>query len=247
MSGAALVKAIPMTVPEGILRQDAEKKRAKKGILRDSGEETAFEKTLYLPYLVFTYQYPNAKGLFSKQTVIQQGRSVVMALREVEFGFAPELVALASHVVDVESDFDSIVQGVDSTLLVNERLEELKRILADYDTELSKLTQEYDSMAKTGKARGELKENIDHLKRTREERSKMFVDGLKLPSRIDLAKVELLEGNLFYIPYFITKLSGGAESRFIVWDRRGKENELISEELTKNHKFRELILSHNSS
>lgn len=244
MSGATTVKALPMTVPEDILRQDAEKKRAKKGILRESGEETDFEKTLYIPYLDFTYQYPRTKGLFSKQTVIEQGRSAVLALREVDLGFAPELVGLAAHVVELVSDSGSIVQGVDSTLLVKERLEELKRILGDYDVELTRLRREYDSMAKTETARSELKENIDHLTRTREERSRMFVDGLKLPSRVDLEKLELLEGNLFYIPYFITKLSGGAESRFLVWDRHGKENELISEELAKNHKFRELILSH---
>lgn len=244
MPEQTVVKALPMVVPETVLQQDAEKKRAKKGILRDSEEETAFERTLYLPYLDFTYQYPTLKGLFSKQTIIQQGRSVVLALREVDFGFAPELTSLAPQVVEVQSDPGSVVQGIDSTALVNERLEDLKKILSDYDTELIKLTQQYDSMLKTDSTRQGLRENIDHLKTTRQERLKIFVDGLKLPSKIDLEKLELLEGNLFYIPYFITKLSGGSESRFLVWDRHGKDNELISEELAKNHKFRQLILSH---
>jgi hypothetical protein len=240
------IKTLPMVVPDTILQHDAEKRRIKKGVLDDSGEQAVFEKTLYLPYLDFTYQYPTQKGLFSKQTVLGQGRSVVLALREVNFGFASELVALAPQIVESECDESSIVQGVGSTVLVNERLDELKKMLTDYDNELLKLTEQYDSLPKTDSAKDDLKDNVDHLKKTREERFKMFVDGLKLPSKIDLERLELLEGNLFYIPYFITKLSGKAESRFIVWDRHGKENELIADELAKNHRFRELILSHAS-
>ena len=72
----------------------------------------------------------------------------------------------------------------------------------------------------------------------------MFADGLKLPSKINLEKFELLEGNLFYIPYFVARFSRGGESRFLVWDREGKENETIAEELAKNGKFRELVQSH---
>jgi hypothetical protein len=79
------------------------------------------------------------------------------------------------------------------------------------------------------------------MKKTRETRWKMFADGLKLPSKIDLEKLELLEGNLFYIPYFVARFSRGGESRFLVWNREGKENETIAEELMKNSKFRELI------
>ena len=71
----------------------------------------------------------------------------------------------------------------------------------------------------------------------------MFADGLKLPSKIDLEGFEFLEGNLFYIPYFVVRFSGGGESRFMVWGRDGKENETIAEELTKNSKFRDLIQS----
>jgi hypothetical protein len=71
----------------------------------------------------------------------------------------------------------------------------------------------------------------------------MFADGLKLPSKIDLEKLELLEGSSFFIPYFVARLSRGGESRFLVWDREGRENETIAEELMKNGKFRDLIQS----
>ena len=75
----------------------------------------------------------------------------------------------------------------------------------------------------------------------------MFADGLKLPSKIDLEKLELLEGSLFYMPYYIAWFSRRGESRFLVWDREGKENDAIADELTKNSKFRELIQSHGMS
>jgi len=136
------------------------------------------------------------------------------------------------------------VQGVDSTILVSERLDELRRMLSDYDHQLQELSKQRDSLTKNDSAKQEIKENIDHIRKTRETRWKMFADGLKLPSKIDLEKFEILEGNLFYIPYFVARFSRGGESRFLVWDRAGKENETIAEELTKNGKFRELVQSH---
>jgi len=72
----------------------------------------------------------------------------------------------------------------------------------------------------------------------------MFADGLKLPSKVDLEKFEFLEGRLFYTPYFIARFSGGGESRVLVWDRSGKENDTIAEELMKNGKFRDLVQSY---
>jgi hypothetical protein len=136
---AVIIKALPMIVPDTVLQHDAEKKRIKKGILDDSEEQAIFEKMLYLPYLDFTYQFPTEKGLLSKQTVLEQGRSVVLALREADFGFSPELAVLAPQLVETESEPESIVEGVDSTVLVNERLEELKRVLSDYDMEWENL------------------------------------------------------------------------------------------------------------
>jgi len=233
-----------MMVPESIVQQDAEKKRVKKGILGGSEERFVFGKTLYLPYLEFTYQYSTEKGFLSKQSVLAQGRSAVMALREVNLGFYPELVSLLPQLAEVDASPGSIVRGVDSTSLVSERLEELKTMLSDYDGQLQELSKQYDSLTKTDRARQEIKENIDHLKRTRETRWKMFADGLKLPSRIDLEKFEFLEGNLFYMPYFVARFSRGGESRFLVWDRAGKENETIAEELMKNGRFREVVQSH---
>ena len=242
--GQITVKALPMLVPESNVQQDAEKKRVKKGILGGSEERFIFGKILYLPYIDFTYQYSTEKGLLSKQTAIGRGRSVVMALREVNLGFYPELVSLVPQLSEIESDSGSVIQGVDSTILVSERLEELKTMLSDYDKQLLELSKQHDSLTKIDQAKREIKENIDHLKKTREMRWKMFADGLKLPSKIDPEKFDLLEGNLFYMPYFFAKFSRGGESRFSVWDREGKENDTIAEELMKNNKFRDLVQSH---
>src|SRR6266704_2456518 len=239
-----IIKALRMLVPEGVVQQDAEKKRVKKGILGGSEERIVFGKVLYLPYLDFTYQYPTKKGFLSKQSTIGQGRSVVMALREVNLGFYPELISLLPQLADIEPDSGSVVQGVDSTILVSERLDELKKMLSDYDKELLELSKQHDSLTKTDPAKQEIKENIDHLKKTRDTRWKMFADGLKLPSKVDLEKFEFLEGNLFYMPYFVARFSRGGESRFLVWDREGKENETIAEELLNNGKFCVLICSY---
>jgi len=233
-----------MLVPESLIQQDAEKKRVKRGILGGSEERFVFGKTLYLPYLEFTYQYSSQKGFLSKQSVLAQGRSVVMALREVNLGFYPEIISIMHQLADVEAESGSVVQGVDSTILVGERLDELKGMLSDYDHQLQELSNQGDSLTKRDSAKQEVKENIDHMKKTRETRWKMFADGLKLPSKVDLEKFELLEGGLFYIPYFVARFSRGGESRFLVWDRDGKENETIAEELTKNGKFRELVQSY---
>jgi hypothetical protein len=237
------VKALPMLLPESIIQQDAEKKRVKRGMLGGSEERFVFGKILYLPYLEFTYQYSSEKGFFSKQSVLAQGRSAVMALREVNLGFYPELISFFSQLVDIEADSVSVVQGVDSTILVSERLEDLRTMLSDYDSRLQELSRQYDSLTKTDRARQDIKENIDHMKNNREARWKMFADGLKLPSKIDLEKFELLEGNLFYMPYFVARFSRGGESRFLVWDRAGKEDDTIAEELMKNSKFRDVVQS----
>jgi hypothetical protein len=237
------VKALPMLLPESLVQQDAEKKRVKRGMLGGSEERFVFGKILYLPYLEFTYQYSSEKGFFSKQSVLAQGRSAVMALREVNLGFYPELDSFFPQLVDIEADSGSVVQGVDSTILVSERLEELRTMLSDYDSRLRELSRQYDSLTKTDRAKQEVKENIDHLKKTRKARWKMFADGLKLPSKIDLENFELLEGNLFYMPYFVARFSRGGESRFLVWDRAGKEDDTIAEELMKNSKFRDIVQS----
>ena len=239
-----IIRALPMLVPESVVQHDAEKKRVKKGILGGSEERFVFGKTLYLPHLEFTYQYSTEKGFLSKQSILAQGRSVVIALREVNLGFYPEMISLLPQLAEVEPDPGSVVQGVDSTVLVSERLNELKTILSDYDRQLGELSKQHDSFTKTDRAKQEVKENIDHLKKTRETRWKIFADGLKLPSKIDLKKFELLGGNLFHIPYFVARFSRGGESRFSVWDRDGRENETIAEELTKNGNFRELVQSH---
>ncbi len=239
-----VVKALSSLVPDDVFQRDAEKKRIKKGILGGSEERVIFAKTLYLPYLDFTYQYSTEKGFLSKQTILSQGRSVVMALREVNFGFYPEMAALAPQLTEMESESNSLIQGVDSTVLVSERLDDLKQMLSGYDKQLEDLSQQYNSLLKTDTAKQDVKENLDHLKKTRESRWKIFAEGLKLPSKIDLDKFEFLEGNLFYVPYFIAKLSRGGESRFLVWDREGKENDNIADELMKNNKFRDLIQSH---
>lgn len=243
-STRTIIKALPLTVPEVTLQRNAEKKRIKKGILSDSGENSLFEKILYLPYLDFSYQFPATKGFLSKQSVLTQGRSVVLALREVDLGFFPELVTLATRLVDLETDLDSVVQGVESTVLVSERLEDLKTMLSGFDNQLSELSRKYQSLSSTDGARVDVKNSIDFLKSTRETRWKMFADGLKLPSKVALEEIELLEGNVFFIPYFVVGFSRGGESRFLVWDRYGKENEVMGDEVTKNERFRAVIRSH---
>ena len=243
-SGLVIVKALPMLMPESVVQQSAEKKRVKKGILGGSEERFVFGKMLYLPYLEFSYQYSTAKGFLSKQSVLAQGRSAVLALREVNLGFYPELISFLPQLVDVEPDSGSVVRGVDSTILVSERLDELRRMLSDFDHQLQELSKQYDSLTKTDRAKQEIKENLDHLKKTRDTRWRLFADGLKLPAKIDLEKIEFLKGNLFYMPYFIARFSRGGESRFLVWDREGKENETIAEELMNNGKFRDLIRSY---
>src|ERR1700747_671918 len=108
-----VIKALPMLVPESVLQHNAEKKRIKTGLLNESDEQNVFEKTLYLPYLDFTYQYPKEKGFFSKRTALTQGRSIVIGLREVDLDFYPELASLKSLMLDIRSESDSIVQGVE--------------------------------------------------------------------------------------------------------------------------------------
>ncbi len=209
------VRAAPLAVPEDVFLRDTDRKRAKKGLLGGSEERIVFAKNIFLPYLDFTYRFPTEKGLLSKQTVITEGRSTMLALREANLGFDPRLVALAPMLVDIQEDSKSVVSGVDSTVLVSERLAELKNLL--------------------------MKENIEFLRKTKLLRWKMFADGLQLPSRFDLDKLELLDGTLFYMPFFIAKLVRGGERRYIVWNREGKEDDTIADELTKNHKFRDLI------
>jgi hypothetical protein len=239
-----VIKALPMLVPESLLQHSAEKKRFRKGILNEFDEQKIFEKTLYLPYLDFTYHYVAEKGFLSKRTAQAKGRSIMLALREVDLDFYPELSALAPLMMDIRFNSDSVVQGVDSTVLVRERLEDLKEMLSNYDNQLLELAKQYDSMPQTDPMRQEVKDNIDHLHRTRENRWRMFADGLNMPSRMDLETIEFLEGSLFYMPYFIVRFVRGGESRFLVWDREGKPNEPIADELMRNGKFRELILSH---
>ena len=53
-----------------------------------------------------------------------------------------------------------------------------------------------------------------------------------------------MDGTLFYMPYFIAKLSRGGERRYIVWNREGKEDDTVADEMTKNNKFRALVEAH---
>jgi DNA helicase HerA-like ATPase len=241
------VRVLPLMVPEEGLMREAERKRAKGGILSGAEEKAAFAKTFYLPYLDFSYEYSAKKGFLSKQTVLNKGRSALLALREADLGFDPNLAELAPQLVEAELDSDSIIRGVDSTTLVQERLDELRRLLSDYEKQLEGLRGKKGAVSKNDPKGLSLKDHIEHLEEARSSRWKIFADGLKLPSKTDPSTLELLEGGLLYIPYFIVKLSRGGESRFLVWDRRGKENDTIADELMKNKKFRELIESRATS
>lgn len=238
------VKAVPLAVPEEVFLRDTDRKRAKKGILGGTEEKVVFAKKIFLPYLDFTYRFPAEKGLLSKQTVISEGRSTVLALREANFGFDPKLAVLAPMLIDMEQDSPSVVAGIDSTVLVSERLAELKNLLRDYEVQSEERTKQYEALPKESPTRDSLKENIEFLRKTKLLRWKMFADGLQLPAKLDLDKLELLDGSLFYIPYFISKLSRGGEARYIVWNHEGREDDTIADEMTKNKKFRTLIEAH---
>ena len=239
--GKMTVKAVPLAVPEEVFLRDTDRKRAKKGLLGGAEERITFARTMFLPFLDFTYRFPNQKGLMSKQTIVSEGRSTVLALREVDFGFDPSLVALAPMLVDMEEDSISIIFGVGSTELVSERLDELKNLLRDYEVQSEERWNQYEALPKQNPTREILRENIEFLRKTKLLRWKMFSDGLRLPAKLDLDSLELLDGSLFYLPYFVAKLSGGGEARYIVWDHQGKEDETMADEIKRNHKFRELI------
>ena len=164
-------------------------------------------------------------------------------MREVQFGFDPGLVEVVPRLVEMELDPDSVLQGVYSTTLVQERLDELKRLLSDYDRQMEGLRGERGSSSKADPTGQTLKEHVEQMERARSSRWKIFADGLKLPSKTDPNTLELLDGRLFYIPYYVVKLTRAGESRFLVWDRQGRQNDTIADELTKNRKFRDLIES----
>src|SRR5438132_10391750 len=235
------VRAVPLAVPEEVFLRDTDRKRAKKGILGGTEEKVVFAKTIFLPYLDFTYRYPAEKGLVSKQVVISEGRSTILALREANFGFDPRLVALIPMLADMEEDSASIVKGIDSTALVSERLAELENLHRDYEMQSEERSKQYEALPKESPARENLKENIEFLRKTKLLRWKMFADGLRLPAKLDLDKLEFLDGTLFYTPYFIAKLTRGGERRYIVWNREGKEDETIGEEMKKNNKSRAIV------
>src|SRR5438046_9720392 len=108
---------------------------------------------------------------------------------------------------DVELDSASIINGVDSTVLVSERLAELKNLLRDYEVQSEERSEQYEALAKESPTRENLKENIEFLRKTKVLRWKMFADGLQLPTKLDLDKLDLVDGTLFSVPYFIAELS----------------------------------------
>ncbi len=239
----AQVRVLPMLLADEVLLQGAERKRAKRGLLGGTEEKAQFAKTIYLPYLEFTYQYSARKGLFSKQTVLNEGKSFVLALREVEWGFDPTMSEVLPQLVNLELDSDQLIPGVDSTTLVQEKLDEIRTLLSDYDGQVQELRQRKGSGSKKDPTGLTLKDHIENLERSKVSRWKMFADGLKLPSSADPDTLEFLEGSLFYIPYFIAKLSRSGETRYLVWDRRGRDNDTLADELTKNRRLRELVES----
>src|SRR5712692_8235300 len=240
-------RVLPLMVPEGVLQNHAEKKRVKRGLLGGSEEKMVFARIIYLPYVEFSYRYSVEKGFVSKQTVINEGRSAILALREVDIGFQPELLQLTPQLNELDLDPVSVIPGVDSTTLVAESLDELKKLLSEHENEAGQLSKEYEASSKDNPAKESLKEHIDNLKKTRTLRWKIFSDGLKLPSKFDIESFELVDGNMFYIPYFMVRLSRARQSRYLVWDWMGKENDSVSDELMKNKKFRDLVETHLAS
>ena len=166
------------------------------------------EKTLYVPYLEFSYRYSARKGFISKHTVIHEGRSVVIGLPEIDFGFQPEILQKLPDIKKSDIGMSEVLSGADSTSFVKERIGELRRQISS---------------------------------NTGEPRWKLFADGLRLSSKTDLESLEILGGNLFYVPFFIAKLSRDSESRYLAWDRYGKEDSRLTLELMNNTKFRDMV------
>ncbi len=237
------VRILPLSVPEQVLLGELEKKRKKRGLFGGLEEKVRLARTLYLPYLEFSYRYSAEKGFVSKQTVINEGKSAVLALREVDSGFQPELVQLVPQLIEADMEPSSVISGVDSTTLVEERLEALKKLLFEQDAQIGQLSRENGSAPRNGATKDQLKERLESLKRARESNWKTFQERLGLPYKLDLSNLELVDGSLFYVPYFIAKLSQGRESRFLVWDRSGRENGAMAAEIASNMKLRELIES----
>ncbi len=148
------------------------------------------------------------KGFISKHSVIHEGKSVIIDIPEIDFGFQPELLQELPATRKSDVDVSEILTGVDSISFINERIVELRRLIS------------------SGKA---------------EERWKLFAQGLKLSSKIDLDTLELLDASLFYIPYYIAKLCRDSESRYLTWDRSGKEDSRLTLELMSNPRFRDLV------
>src|SRR5437016_13412169 len=110
------VRAVSLAVPEEVFLRDTDRKRAKKGILGGTEEKVVFAKKIFLPYLDFTYRFLAEKGLLSKQMVMSEGRSTVLALREANFGFAAKLVELASILTGMKPTYGSVISGRDYTV-----------------------------------------------------------------------------------------------------------------------------------
>src|SRR5712692_8158497 len=85
-------RILPLSIPEVVFRDEVERRRAKGGVLRGSVEKVISGKTLYLPYLEFSYRYSVRKGFISKHPVIHEGKSVIIDVSEIDFGFQPELL-----------------------------------------------------------------------------------------------------------------------------------------------------------
>ena len=201
-------RILPLSMPEVIFKDEVEKRRAKGGVLRGSVERVISGKTLYLPYLEFSYRYSVRKGFISKHPVIHEGKSVIIDMSEIDFGFQPELLQKLPETRTSDVSVSAVLSGLDSTSFVKERIEELRRLIS--------------------RNAGEL-------------RWKLFAEGLSLSSKTDLETLEVLGGKLFYVPYFIAKLSRNSESRYLVLDRSGKEDSRLTLELMNNTRFRDSV------
>ncbi len=236
-------RVLQMLVPENVLMREVERKRVKRGLLGGSEEKVNFAKTIYLPYLDFRYRYSAEKGFLSKRTVLDEGRSFTLALRELDLGFDPNIAGVPQQLVTVELSSSAVVPGVNSNTLLQDRLDDVRRLMSDHDKQLEALTDRHEVGSRNGETVATLNDHIERLKDARSSRWRIFADGLRLPAKTDPNTVEVREGNLFYMPYFVAKLSRSGESRYLVWDRRGRECDLIADELMRNHRFRELVES----
>jgi len=142
--------------------------------------------------------------------LVNEGRSAAFGLPEVDFGFQPELLQKLPETRRSDLASSEVIAGLDSTSPVKGRIEELRKLLAEVEEEQKGQLEPGRKAQSSASSSG----TVDALKRVTETRWKAFAEGLGLSSKRALETLEVLDGSLFYVPYFIAKFARGSETRY---------------------------------